>query len=589
MIEKFIQRGEFMKSKRMLSISLAILIMASCFIGNDAGLLKMQTVYANTLIPYVKEDLPIPTNVTVKTTCKTLTVSWCAVEGAESYFISLNDNCINVKDNIYTYNNLQPDTKYTVKVRAVIPYVKEGWVGDINLDWQIDSLDFALLRTYLLTDKLPMTEKMLTDKNNDGSIDSVDASLVEFECLTLADVNGDYNINSIDFAMLKNRILRGDGFTFPKCESLWSAEITAYTKETENVENNFAQISASYSHTAVLKEDGTVWTWGDNIYGQLGDGTKKYSSTPVKVDISGVKAVIAANGRTIALKEDGTVWSWGTNDYGQLGDGTKGTNSIIPVKADITGVKAIAAGDYYTAALKEDGTVWEWGYADYSRLGLCHVDYSGISCNLKPKQIEISGVKALDADGYYTAALKENGTVWVWGNYYFGLPENSVGSGIIKIPFQIEGISGVKAIAAGGEHIAALKEDGTVWTWGYNYNGQLGNETARNTIIPVKAEISGVKEIDSGGQHTAALKDDGTVWTWGHNDFGQLGNGTTRFSFIPVKAEISEVKKIAAGGVHTVALKNDGTVWAWGTSKIVQIDDIEIVQSSFPVLKVIED
>lgn len=227
-----------MKSKGTLSISLVILIMVSYFIGFDVGLLKMQKVYAGGLIPYAKEELPIPTNVTVKTTYDTLTVTWCAIEEAESYYISLNDNCILVKDNIYTFNNLQPDTKYTVKVKAVIPYINCGRVGDINLDWDINSLDFALLRTYLLTDKLPITEKMLTDKNNDKTIDSVDAALVVSECLTLADVNGDNNIDAIDFAMLKSKILRGDGFTFPKCESLWSTEIIDYTKKTEDIEDN---------------------------------------------------------------------------------------------------------------------------------------------------------------------------------------------------------------------------------------------------------------------------------------------------------------------------------------------------------------
>lgn len=592
LINKFImQRGEsVMKSKRMLGIGLAAtLIMASCFTGIDVGLLKLQKVYAGTQLSSIKAAVSIPTNVVVKATDKTLTVSWDAVTGAESYDISLNDDCKKVTGLKYTYENLQPDTKYTVKVRAVNPYISDSLIGDLNIDGGIDSIDFAMLRTYLLTDDFPITYKMLTDKNEDGEINSIDMALVKIDCLTLADVNGDDSVNAVDFAMIKKKLLEGDNYNFPRCESLWSKETIKYTEKTEAVENEFIQISSSRFHTAALKQDGTLWMWGDNNSGQLGDGTTNYSSTPVRAEISGVKQVVVTQSRTVALKEDGTVWSWGTNGHGQLGNGTKVTNSSIPVKADISGVKAVAAGEYYTLALKEDGTVWKWGYSDYYSLTIMDYEYGEITCSLKPVQFEISGVKALAAGEYYTLALKEDGTVWGWGNNSEGQLGSSAEKGINKTPLQIEGISDVKAVFAGDSHVGVIKEDGTVWTWGENFHGQLGNGTREDSSKPVEVEISGVKEIAVGGLHTIALKEDGTVWAWGNNAAGQFGNGTTQNSSIPVKADISEVKEINAGYIHSAALKKDGTVWAWGESRVVQINDMQSYKSNIPVQKIIED
>ena len=195
---------------------------------------------------------------------------------------------------------------------------------------------------------------------------------------------------------------------------------------------------------------------------------------------------------------------------------------------------------------------------------------------------------------YHTIALKSDGTVWAWGANQAG----QLGDGthidntdIIHagIPVQVSSLSGVTAIAGGRDHTAALKSDGTVWAWGYNYYGQLGDGTTTNSYTPVQvSSLSGVTAIAGGYYHTIALKSDGTVWTWGNNDIGQLGDGTTNNRLTPVQVSgLSGVTAIAGGYSHTIALKSGGTVWAWGYNKDGQLGNVTIKNWSTPVQAII--
>lgn len=565
-----------MKSKQMVFISLvAALIMASCFSVGDVGLINLQKV----------EAFVGPISATAETTDKTLTVTWDGMlEENESFFVVLNGDCRKVNGHQYTFENLEPDTMYRVDVYAVNPYIQEGLLGDVNLDGCINSLDFAWLRTYLLTDTIPITEQMVTDKNGDGVINQTDTQLIESDCLSLADVNRDNYIDAIDFAMMKKKLLNGDNYFFPGC--VWySNGVTKYTKTKEDFDGGFIQISSSRTHTAALRQDGTVWTWGLNRSGQLGDGTDKNRAMPIKVDISGVKQVETIDPRTVVVKEDGTVWSWGSSIRGQLGNGTTDWYAYIPVKADITGVKAVAVYDSYTLALKEDGTVWRWGgYPPPSDIQ--YYDEDEIIGLLRPSPLGISGVKAMSAAEGYVVVLKEDGTVWGFGNSTGGQLGSLEKDGYNKNLVQIEGISGVKAVDAGKEFLVVLKDDGTVWTWGYNYSGQLGNGTTIKSTVPVKVDISDVKKVAAGDYHAIALKEDGTVWAWGKNDKGELGNGTTSNSSVPIQTMISEVKEIDASNSFSIAIKKDNTVWEWGLRRIVQSYELDTIESrSIPVQK----
>jgi alpha-tubulin suppressor-like RCC1 family protein len=306
-------------------------------------------------------------------------------------------------------------------------------------------------------------------------------------------------------------------------------------------------------YTAALKSDGTVRAWGSGEYSKLGNQSGLNSPTPVTViGLTDVVAVACGNDNTVALKADGTVWSWGGNGHGQFGNGTY-TNSVTPVQASgLTGVIAIATGHVHTAALKSDGTVWTWGDNASGQLG------DGTTTDrTAPVQVNgLNGVVAIAVGNYYTVALKYDGTVWAWGNNSCGFLLGSGAGNYSATPVQKSGIADVVAISAGNAHIACLKSDGTVWTWGDNGHGQLGNGTTTTSSTPVQASgLTDVVAVAAGGQFTVAMKSDGTVWDWGYDYYGQLGDGITTDSTTPVQVNVlTGVDAIAAGETHSVAL-----------------------------------
>jgi hypothetical protein len=252
--------------------------------------------------------------------------------------------------------------------------------------------------------------------------------------------------------------------------------------------------TGQFEYSCTLWTDG-IWAWGYNAFGQLGDGTYITRTNPVKVmvnsttPLTGITKIAGGDGHTIALKSDGTVWTWGLNFYGQLGDGTTNnarnySNKVMANSTDVlTGITDIAGGAGYTIALKSDGTVWTWGWNYFGQLG------DGTTNNRN-----------------YANKVMVNSTT---------------------------PLTGIKEIGP----TIALKSDGTVWTWGGNYKGQLGDGTTNNRNYPVKVRLddNGIIGIAGGYRHTIALKLDGTVWAWGRNNYGQLGDGTNQSKNIPVK------------------------------------------------------
>ncbi|NOK38261.1 kelch-like protein [Corallococcus exercitus] len=334
------------------------------------------------------------------------------------------------------------------------------------------------------------------------------------------------------------------------------------------------RLAAGYGHTLALKQDGTLWAWGINDEGQLGDGTTTGRRTPVQVQgLTGVMAVAAGYGHTLALKQDGTLWTWGRNVEGQLGDGTNATTprrSTPGRVPGLTGVTAIAAGWVHAFALKQDGTFWAWGENSYGQLG----DGSNTNRDAPVNVFGLTGVTAIAAGYHHTLVLKQDGTLWAWGeNSYGQLGDGTTGSP--NQPLQVPGLTGVTAIAAGERHTLALKQDGTVWAWGHNDAGQLGDGTLTNRLTPVRVQgLTGITAVAAGYHHTLALKQDGTVWAWGWNAYGQLGDGTTTSRITPVQvAGLTGATAIAANYYHTLALKQDGTVWAWGRNGQGQLGD----------------
>jgi alpha-tubulin suppressor-like RCC1 family protein len=269
---------------------------------------------------------------------------------------------------------------------------------------------------------------------------------------------------------------------------------------------NITAISAGINRSKAHKDDGTVCAWGRNLYGAFGDNTITNRYTPVQVlgpggsgYLTNITAISTGNYHSTALKDDGTVWAWGYNFYGQLGDNTI-TNRYTPVQVlgpegsgYLTNITAISAGSSHSMALKDDGTVWVWGYNDYGRLG------DNTTTNRRtPVQVlgpggsgYLTNITAISGASH-SMALKDDGTVWAWGNNSNG----KIGSEIIDIfrtPNKVikgfyfdDLLTNITAISSGSSHSLALKDDGTVWVWGYNGNGQLGDNTTTTRIAPVQ-------------------------------------------------------------------------------------------------------
>jgi alpha-tubulin suppressor-like RCC1 family protein len=341
-------------------------------------------------------------------------------------------------------------------------------------------------------------------------------------------------------------------------------------------------ISAGTYHTILAKADGTVWTWGGNYEGQIGDGTTTPRPTPAQISgISGVVAVSAGYYHSVALKSDGTVWAWGRNIYGQLGDGTT-TQRLAPVQAvGISGVTAVAAGENSTYALKGDGTVWAWGHNNEGQLG------DGTETDrYAPVQAQgLTGTAAIAAGEVHGVALTSGGTIWAWGyNLYGALGDGTMTSRLT--PVQVPGLSGMIGIAANGYHTAAVKNDGTLWAWGSGVYGELGIGD-RPMALPTPAMALGLTSVvaaGAGSHHTIALIDDGTLGACGYNYYGQLGDGTNtdRPIAVPVLG-ISSVVTVGASYHHTVAITADGTVWAWGHNYDFQLGDGTTTDRPTPV------
>jgi alpha-tubulin suppressor-like RCC1 family protein len=333
------------------------------------------------------------------------------------------------------------------------------------------------------------------------------------------------------------------------------------------------QVVAGQDHSLLLREDGTVWAWGINTYGQLGDGTTTSRTTPVRVvGLDNVAYLAAGMWHSLALKIDGTVWAWGYNGQRQLGDGTF-TNRSLPVQVlGLTGVVAIAAGDTHSLALMGDGSLRAWGSNSRGELGDGTFAYRSTSVQVSG----LTGVVAIAAGANHSLAVKQDGTVWAWGMN----DTAQLGDGTYtdrSTPVQVSGLTGVVTVAGGASHSLALKRDGTVWGWGRGGVGQLGDGTFAwaDRLTPVQASgLSGVTAISSGGHHGLAVRSDGSLWTWGANGYGRLGDGTTTNRASPVQVlGLSGVVSISGGWQHSLALTQDGSSWAWGGNSNGQLGD----------------
>ena len=330
-----------------------------------------------------------------------------------------------------------------------------------------------------------------------------------------------------------------------------------------------------------------LWMWGHNNYGGLGDNSVIHKSSPIQTIAGGTnwKTVSGSGYHTSAIKTDGTLWTWGHNNYGQLGDNTiDNKSSPVQTIAGGTNWKQVSSGWFHTSAIKTDGTLWMWGLNNNGQLG----DNSVIRKS-SPIQTVAGGTnwKTVSGSIYHTAAIKTDGTLWTWGRNNYGQLGDSTVANKSSTVQTIAGGTNWKLVDCGAHHTSAIKTDGTLWLWGYNGYGQLGDSTVASKSSPVQTVAGGTnwKLVAGGAYHTAAIKTDGTLWTWGRNNYGQLGDNTDANKSSPVQtiAGGTNWKLVAGGSYHTSAIKTDGTLWLWGYNGYGQLGDSTVANKSSTV------
>ena len=330
---------------------------------------------------------------------------------------------------------------------------------------------------------------------------------------------------------------------------------------------NWKQISAGNSFMAAIKTDGTLWTWGDDGFGRLGTNGSGSRSTPVTTFIGGTdwKQVVCGHDSAAAIKTDGSLWTWGRNEWGQLGNNLSGdaNNRNTPVTTFTGGNnwKQVAIGYRFVGAVKTDGTLWMWGAGFGGNLGRGNTSSSAV-----PAQTSAGGTdwKQVTCGQYHTLAVKTDGTLWVWGDNASG--ELGINQGNVTRNTPVTTFAGgtdwkqVSAPPGQGATSAAIKTNGTLWTWGNNSQGTLGtNDNTPNRSTPVTTFAGGTnwKQVACGQNHIMAVKTDGTLWGWGNNSAGKLGtnDGSAKFAPVTTFAGGNNWKQVSAGNLHTAAIQ----------------------------------
>jgi alpha-tubulin suppressor-like RCC1 family protein len=352
---------------------------------------------------------------------------------------------------------------------------------------------------------------------------------------------------------------------------------SAYSQTPKYIGNSWKQVSQGLYHAIAIKSDGTLWGWGYNNNWQVGNGSSINRSSPVQIATGSWSSVSARNYQSFALRSDGLLFGWGINNLGQLGLNDLTTRSS-PTQIGTSSWTSVSAGTSYTLAIRSDSTLWAWGDNSLGELGL--KNYFSFS---SPVQVAGSWVQA-SAGGINptSLAIDTSNKLFSWGDSsQGGLGNNQVSANQPALSWT--------QIAGNAEHTIAIRQDGLLFGWGLNTTGELGDGTTQSRSSPVQIGTSSWTFVSvNGGAQTnsavvSAIRADGTLWSWGDNSQGQLGDGTTVNKSSPVQVSGGgSWSSVSAGKSHRLAIKTNGSLYAWGNNAVGQFGDGTVIFRSSP-------
>ena len=321
-------------------------------------------------------------------------------------------------------------------------------------------------------------------------------------------------------------------------------------------------VSLGEGRSAAITVDGDLYTWGQNNYGQLGDGTTEYKLTPVKV-MSNVASVSLGTYHSAAVTQNGDLYTWGKNISGQY---------LSPVKT-MSNVVNVSLGVHHSAAITQNGDLYMWGSNSAGQLG------DGTNDTRSTPTKVMSDVVSISLAGHNSAAITSNGDLYMWGDNSRGQLGREPGYNEV-MPIKV--LDNIASVNLGLDFSAAITPNGDLYMWGNNLSGQLGNGI-KNGYIPTPTLImSDVDSVALGAGHSMAITKNGDLYAWGRNNYGQLGNGTTENSFVPIKI-MSNVSSVSLGADYSAIITNDGDLYTCGINGMGQLGNGTRTNSSAPI------